>query len=351
MNETLSSSSNVITSPTPPQTSAVTGISIAARQVTYSIICTIAILGNTLVILVFVWDKKLLKKSYNLLILSLAIADVLTAITLITYPAFVLGDSFPVPTNSVLGEIFCRVIWSRVFIFQLVVLSVYLCLALTAERWFAIVKPHKYGTFFSKKRIITYVFSSWAWSLAVTCTGFIETVYSPSSEACEFRFYRPGSFFRTFVSIFQITMKMILPCLLIIGLYIHMVVKTNKSPVASAESKAKLRGKMTRMIGAVSFILIICLVPNQIYLVLAQAGKAKLDTTAHHLLSLFVFINTCVNPIIYGLSNKNYRHQYRKILFAMCPRVLKERASMVRVAVTADRVPPAQQNIQEENRQ
>ena len=350
MNETLSNSSNVRTSPTPSQTSAVTGISIAARQVTYSIICTVAILGNTLVILVFVWDKKLLKKSYNLLILSLAIADVLTAITLITYPAFVLGDSFNVPTNPFLGEIFCRVIWSRVFIFQLVVFSVYLCLALTVERWFAVVKPHKYSTFFSKKRILIYVFSSWVWSLVVTCTGFIETVYSPSSEVCEFRFYQPGSFFRTFVSIFQINMKMILPCLLIIGFYIHMVVKTNKSPAASAESKTKLRGKMTRMIGAVSFILIICLVPNQIYLVLAQAGKAKLDTTTHHLLSLFVFINTCVNPIVYGLSNKNYRHYYRKILFAMCPRALRERASMVRVDA-ADRVGPSQQNTQEENRQ
>ena len=153
MNSTLIMSPSTVTSPTSPLIKTVVGIT-TATQVTYSIICTIAFLGNTLVILVFVWDKKLLNKSYNILILSLAIVDVLTAITLITNPAFVIGDGFPHPTNSVLGELLCRVIWSRVFLFQHVVFSVYLCLALTAERCFAIMRPQKYGAYFNKKRSI-----------------------------------------------------------------------------------------------------------------------------------------------------------------------------------------------------
>ena len=99
MNSTLIMSSSTVTSPTSPLIKAVVGIT-TATQVTYSIICTIAFLGNTLVILVFVWDKKLLNKSYNILILSVAIADVLTAITLITNPAFVIGDGLPHPTPS-----------------------------------------------------------------------------------------------------------------------------------------------------------------------------------------------------------------------------------------------------------
>ena len=338
-------SSSVITSPTPPQSNAVVGIS-TATQVTYSIICTTAILGNTLVIMVFIWDKRLLKKSYNMLILSLAIADVLTAITLITNPAFVLGDAFPYPTNPVLGEIFCRIIWSRAFIFQLVVFSAYICLALTAERWFAVLKPQSYNANFSKKRTLLYVVLSWVWSFALTCSGVIETVYSPSSnQICEFQFYLAGSVFRTFVGVFQITMKMIFPCLVMIGLYIHMVLKTSKSPVASAESKAKLQGKITRMVGTASFILIICFAPNQIYLVLAYAGKVKLDTQVHHVLALLTFITSCVNPIIYGLSNKNYRHRYRKILFAMCPKVLGETARVASVdnAGRVLRAPPTLQ--------
>ena len=34
------------------------------------------------------WEKKLLKKSYNILILSLAITDALTDICLVTNPAY-----------------------------------------------------------------------------------------------------------------------------------------------------------------------------------------------------------------------------------------------------------------------
>ena len=78
----------------------------------YSIVSVAAFLGNTLVALVFIFDKKLLKKSYNKLIFSLAIIDVLTAVSLIKNPAFVLGDSFPYPTGPVLGELFCRLIWA-----------------------------------------------------------------------------------------------------------------------------------------------------------------------------------------------------------------------------------------------
>ena len=215
MNETLNISSNKIKTPALTQSKEVAGIS-AATQVTYSIICTIAILGNALVIMVFVWDKKLLKKSYNLLILSLAIADVLTAITLITNPGFVLGDSFPVSTNPVLGEIFCRVIWSRAFIFQLVVFSVYLSLALTTERWFAVVKPQKYCAFFSKKRILIYVVSSWVWSFALTCSGVIEKSYNPSANKCEHKTYLRGYLFRPLVGSFQVLMKVFVPCLVMV---------------------------------------------------------------------------------------------------------------------------------------
>ena len=351
MNSTLNTSSSTVTSPTSPLIKAVVGIT-TATQVTYSIICTIAFLGNSLVILVFVWDKKLLNKSYNILILSLAVADVLTAITLITNPAFVIGDGFPYPTNSVLGELFCRIIWSRVFLFQLVVFSVYLCLALTAERWFAIMRPQKYSVYFNKKRSILYIVSSWVWSFALTCSGIIEKGYNPSSNTiCEHRFYLKGSLFRLFLGIFQVTMKMFLPCLLIIGLYIHMIAKVSKSPVASAESKAKLRGKMTRMIAAASVLLVICFAPGQIYLVLAWAGKAKMDTKEHHAILLLPFINSCVNPFIYGLSNKNYRHHYRKILFAMCPRVLGERTMVVRVHTTDGPRPVTQRTGQDKQSQ
>ena len=218
-------------------------------------------IGNTLVILVFVWEKKLLKKSYNMLILSLAISDVLTAIMLITNPAFVLGEAFPYPTNHVLGDIFCRVIWSRAFLFQLVVFSAYICMALATERWDAIIKPYKYNETFNQKRTLVYISLVWLWSTILCSTSLFEVAYvssNPLNLRCKWQLYWGKQPVRGIVGIIQVLLKMVLPSLIMLSLFIHMVYKGSKSTIASAESRAKIRGKMTRMVGAACIMLIVC---------------------------------------------------------------------------------------------
>ena len=256
-----------------------------------------------------------------MLILSLAISDVLTAILLITNPAFVLGDSFPYPNNHVLGDIFCRVIWSRAFLFQLVVFSAYICLALATERWYAVVKPHKYNETFNQKRTLVYTFLVWLWSVILCCTSLFEVAYvssNPPNRRCKWQLFWGKQPVRGIVGIIQVLFKMVLPSLTMLFLFIHMVYKTSKSTVASAESRAKMCSKMTRMVGAACIMLIVCFAPSQTNYALAMAGKTRLDSTLHHVLSLLVFVNSCLNPFIYGLSNKNYRHGYLKILSSIC---------------------------------
>ncbi|KAJ7381658.1 hypothetical protein OS493_039824, partial [Desmophyllum pertusum] len=80
---------------------------------------------------------------------------------------------------------------------------------------------------------------------------------------------------RAIVAIIQVLLKMVLPSFTMLFLFIHMVYKTSKSTVASVESRAKMRGKMTRMIGTACIILIICFAPSQTNYALAMAGKVK----------------------------------------------------------------------------
>ncbi|KAJ7363444.1 hypothetical protein OS493_009598 [Desmophyllum pertusum] len=322
-NSSLNASTNATTfTPCIPQSSstATAGIN-SFTQISYSITATVAFLGNMLVISIFCRDRKLLKKSYNMLILSLAIADVLTAFLLITNPVFVLGDSFPYPTNHVLGDIFCRVIWSRAFLFQLVVFSAYICMALATERWYAVIKPHKYSETFNRKRTLVYIFLVWLWSVILCCTSMFDVAYVPSNppnQRCKWQLYWGKQPVRAIVAIIQVLLKMVLPSFTMLFLFIHMVYKTSKSTVASAESRAKMRGKMTQMVGTACIILIICFAPSQTNYALAMAGKVKLDTKLYHTLSLLVFFSSCLNPFIYGLSNKNYRLGFQKMLCPKC---------------------------------
>ncbi|XP_022781609.1 melatonin receptor type 1A-like [Stylophora pistillata] len=311
-------------SPQPPP-----GITTFTRT-TYSILSVVAMIGNILVILVFVGNKDLLKKSYNILILSLAISDILTALLLITNPAFVLGDAFPYPTNHVIGDIFCRVLWSRAILFQLVVFSAYICLALATERWYAVVKPYKYNEVFSKKRTLVYISLVWLWSFLLCGTSLFEVAYVPTeplNRRCKWELFLGEQPVRTIGAIIQVLFKMVLPSLTMSCLFFHMVYKAGRSTVVSAESKAQLRGKMTRMVGAACLMLIICYAPNQINYALAMAGKTRLDSELHHGLSILVFVNSCVNPFIYGFSNRNYRNGYLRIVFSACFKISGRRIS------------------------
>ena len=213
-------------------------------------------------------------------------------------------------------------------LFQLVVFSVYICLTLTAERWFVVVKPHKYNDAFSRKKIICYIFSSWVCAFLSAGSGLIETVYKKTpNKICEFQFIAGGSVWRVAIGAIQSAVKMVFPCVTMMGLYIHMIYTVKTSAAASAASKAKLRSRMTRMVGVVCCTLIICYAPNQILWVFALAGKVELDSKVHQPTALLTFVATCFNPAIYGLSNSNYREHYKGILVTAYHRVCGRRAS------------------------
>lgn len=308
-------------------------------QVTYSVIATIAFLGNMCVISIFLRDRKLLKKSYNMLILSLAIADVLTAILLISNPAFVLGDAFPYPENHYLGKIFCQVVWSRMLLFHMVIFSAYICLALAMERWYAVVHPLTYKAAFSTKHTLVYIGSSCVWSFLLVLSISFEVGYvplNPPQRRCKWLLLWERQSIRTIVGVVQVLLKMAFPSVTMLVLYAHMIYKTSRSTVTSAESKAKFRGKMTRMVGAACLMLIVCLAPGQINFALAMAGKVKLDTKTHHGLSILAFISSCMNPFIYGLSNKNYRLGFQRLLFPVSKTVGCARRILIRSGVNPE---------------
>ena len=196
-------------------------------------------------------------------------------------------------------------------------------MALATERWYAVVRPFQYQEVFNKKRTLVYIFLVWLWSLLLVITTPFEVVFVPSNSPscrCKWKFLWGQNTVRAVVGTIQVLFKMVLPSLTMLCLFIHMVCKASRSNVASAESKAKLRGKMTRMVGAACFVLIICFAPSQTNYALTVMGKARLDTKLHHFLSLLVFFSSCVNPFIYGISNKNYRGGYLKILSSVCPK-------------------------------
>ena len=133
-------------------------------------------------------------------------------------------------------------IWSRVFLFQLVVFSVYICLALATERWYAVIAPHEYSDTFSRKRTLIYILLVWLWSLFLCCTDLVEVGYDPffiPSRRCQWQLIWRTNSVRTIVVIVQVSLKMVFPSLTMFSLFAHMVYKANTSTVASAKCAGK----------------------------------------------------------------------------------------------------------------
>jgi len=48
--------------------------------------------------------------------------------------------------------------------------------------------------------------------------------------------------------------------------------------------------------------------------VLSKFGITQLDTPLHHATVVLAMFNSCINPWIYGATNRNYRRKFKRIL-------------------------------------
>ena len=218
-------------------------------------------------------------------------------------------EVWPIPAN----QIVIAESWTR---FEVII-----------EIWFPQFTSYLNFFFFSfseilgKLRAISFRDIKGKISFVLMSTATLKVEYSPSSDyPCVVNVIGKGSSARLFV-VFQLIMMVLFPRLAVVGLYVYMIVAVNSSAVASAVSKAKLLGKMTRMVAITSLISIICCTPSLIYLFLAFAGKTNLLTTEFFVLPLLTFLNISINPFFYGLSNENFR-QATKLFSMPCIREL-----------------------------
>lgn len=288
-------------------------------KVVFSFTTFLAITGNTLLLLLFLRFPSWLKKTHNQCIFSLAVTDVLTAISLVIIPRF-LQDVYSVPSGYIAREIYCRIIWSHFIPFSLGITSVYTCLVLAIERWFAVIKPLQYKLKFSVRRMRILIFCCWL-------SGFlIETPIIPrisgfeskngSSPGCEWTF-EINKVKSWTLAIALFAGQTFVPCCLISAAYLHILLRFRAKASASPcyDVRKKMLKRATLMMAVASLVLILCWMPNQIYFLLGQLGyidfKQSVPST---IVVALAFFNCWMNPIIYGFMNVEFRRGYRQLL-------------------------------------
>ena len=97
--------------------------------------------------------------------------------------------------------------------------------------------------------------------------------------------------------------------------YLHISLALKTSPAMKNNGPfARARLKLLRMCVIVALLFTICWFPNQLYYVLSSYGLVRLDTTSHWFTVVLVMFNSCINPVIYCSTHRDYRKRFLSLL-------------------------------------
>ncbi|KAM6977876.1 melatonin receptor type 1A-like [Aplochiton taeniatus] len=268
------------------------------------------ILGNLLVILSVFRNKKL-RKAGNAFVVSLALADLVVAIY--PYP-LVLSAIFH--DGWIAGYVHCQI--SGFLMGVSVIGSIFNITCIAVNRYCYICHSLKYAWLFSDKNTACYVVAVWALTvLAVAPNWFVESLrYDPRVYSCTFAQSVSSAYTAAVVVV-----HFILPIAIVSYCYLRiwiLVIRVRRRVKPDSRPKIKPQDFRNFLTMFVVFVLFaVCWAPlNLIGLAVAVDPRLSQDIpewlfTASYFMAYF---NSCLNAVIYGLLNQNFRKEYKRII-------------------------------------
>nr|XP_033804476.1 melatonin receptor type 1B [Geotrypetes seraphini] len=290
------------------------------------IFTTVVDIVGSLLVIVSVFRNRKLRNSGNAFVVSLAFADLVVA--LYPYP-LVLVAIFK--NRWSLGEIHCKV---SGFVMGLSVIgSIFNITGIALNRYCYICHSFVYDKLYSTWNTMIYVCLIWALTVVATVPNFFvgSLEYDPRVYSCTFVQTVSSSYTITLVFIhFIVPIAVVTFCYLKIWILVIQVRRKVKSEMKSRMKPSDFRNFLTMFVVFVIFA--ICWAPlNFIGLAVAISPSeiASRIPECLFIVSYFMaYFNSCLNAIIYGLLNKNFRKEYKQILmFLWMPRFFVQETS------------------------
>lgn len=222
-------------------------------------------------------------------------------------PGFVISiASFPVP-RGLAGEIFCRVLSSKYAVFTMGKVSILKVTCLAIERWYCVFRPLMYKLYFTRKRLFLYILVIWACTCLLQINKFFEWKLSGSKcSMVKAPYGKNGT--RAMIIIYGL-IGFYIPCFIAWASFGHITLLFKTSPMGrcySAHRRAQQKA-LLRMCALTSIALTLCWVLSQTLYILSAFPVAKISRTLHETGGILAMFNSCLNPLIYWLTNREYR--------------------------------------------
>ncbi|CAH1250267.1 MTNR1A [Branchiostoma lanceolatum] len=275
---------------------------------TFILLTLFSVVGNLLVIFVIVRSRRL-RTRLNLFIVNIAVSDLLFTVLYGPVSAVSVARSGELRSHAVyvvtgvVGLLSCYE-------------SVLSAVLIAVSRCVRITKSHRYDDLFSRKRCVVVV--SVSWLVAFLCTspllaGFGKPGFNPILLTCDY------DSVASFGYIISIILRIAIICNVIIIVSYVMIYRKVKASSARVRGDRPSENRIPPMVlsqiknmAAIYVAFNICVTPE--VLVDIMTYKTGDSLRLLNLVARIVFTcNSCVNPIIYTVGNKEFRNELKTL--------------------------------------
>ncbi|XP_038066407.1 allatostatin-A receptor-like [Patiria miniata] len=285
----------------------------------YGMICTVGVAGNLLVCIVLLRVPSLRSNTSDFLV-HLSLVDLVVCVLVIPHKILPLLSQTPPPNPTIWGQLWCRLYVNQYPFWVCAVTSVDNLVLVNLERFVAIVYPHKYKRIFASRN--KYLMLGLCWILAMLTKSFI-VFLSEEDPVSGCRFGWPSRGVQAAIGVLNFIINLFAPFVLMILVQWKVIstlkkqVKTLTDRNAISEMNPADRRKMwqlkatqilVRTLLAFAVTFAVCWAPNQLMFLVYNLGvPLSLATPIYHVGVILAVCNSCVNPIIYTMTNQQFR--------------------------------------------
>ena len=187
-------------------------------------------------------------------------------------------------------------------------ISVYTCVALTIERWFAVVKPNTYRSVKTRHAVYAVILV-WFIGPAVNCSTYFRIKYDVAKKQCA---WTKSPFANEELPWIALTVQSIIPYTTMVVLYSHIYYTLKRLPRLTSNRDIQLR-RITVVALLACSALIVGWVPGRVTFMLTKFGHLDANGSVHFTCVMITFLNSCVNPFLYGIYSPAFRAEYKEV--------------------------------------
>lgn len=269
--------------------------------------------GNLLVILVL-YQCRAASRSTDILVGSLATADFLASFLMIPIPPH---QTVPV---SRIGNVYCWFVGNSTIMWICLTASTFNLVAISCDRYFAIVHPLQFMRYVTKGRVRVSVLLIWA-AVFILVGLPICISYGVDSDKKTCGFLFESSTAKAVYGWFIFLLRLIIPTMILvvtqsaIAIVLHRESKAFRKDVDGAMHSQRsvhleARDHVIKLMLIVSIAFIICWSPSQIFFFGINIGFISFEylyTPTQRICKVLTLCNSCLNPIIYIARHPHFR--------------------------------------------